>query len=142
MTQTTPPRIALADPTFYGDIDRMHDAFTWLRANDPVSLDSSSGFWAVTRHADIVQVERDDATFSSNGSYRSRVAPGEDNMIAQDNPRHREQRRLVVPTLAPAGVRKFEPAIRSVVEELVDRICQAGRMEVVEDLAAQLPSRL
>ena len=141
-TSTGAPRVGLLDPTFYVDIDGMHDAFTWLRANDPVHYDESSGVWAVTRHADVLQVERDDKTFSSKGSYRARQSPGEDNMIAQDNPRHLEQRRLVIPTLAPAGVRKMEPKIRALITELVDVICERGTCEVVDDLAGQLPARL
>jgi cholest-4-en-3-one 26-monooxygenase len=143
VSSTAVPRVGLLDPTFYVDLDAMHEAFTWLRANDPVHYDESSGMWGITRHADVLRVERDDATFSSHGSYRSRLSQGEDNMIAQDNPRHLEQRRLVIPKLAPAGVRKLEPKVRSLVTELVDAICDAGgSVEVVEALAAQLPARL
>lgn len=141
MAMTT-PSVGLLDPGFYVDIDAMHEAFTWLRANDPVHHDESSGFWGVTRHADILQVERDDKTFSSHGCYRARLSDGEDNMIAQDNPRHLEQRRLVVPHLIPAAVRRMEPVIRSLVTELVDGMCEKGGAEVVDDLAAQLPARL
>ena len=136
------PRVGLLDPTFYVDIDGMHEAFTWLRANDPVHHDESSDVWGVTRHADVLQVERDDKTFTSDGSYRARLSHGEDNMIAQDNPRHLEQRRLVIPTLAPAGVRRMEPKIRSLVTELVDDLCADESAEIVEALAAQLPARL
>lgn len=143
MSNPAIPRVGLLDPTFYVDLDEMHEAFRWLRANDPVHHDESSGVWGVTRHADVLRVERDDRTFTSNGSYRARLSHGEDNMIAQDNPRHLEQRRLVIPTLAPAGVRKMEPKIREVIGELVDNLCDAGgSIEVVENLAAQLPARL
>ena len=143
VTNSAAPRVGLLDASFYVDIDGMHEAFTWLRENDPVHYDESSGFWGVTRHADVLRVERDDKTFSSAGSYRARLSHGENNMIAQDNPRHLEQRRLVIPTLAPAGVRKMEPTVRALVTELVDDICdQGGKVEVVEALAAQLPARL
>jgi cytochrome P450 family 142 subfamily A polypeptide 1 len=142
MGTTAEMTVPLLDPRFYADLDGMHEAFTWLRANDPVHYDETSGMWGITRHAHVLQVERDDRTFSSDGSYRARLSHGEDNMIAQDNPRHLEQRRLVVPTLAPAGVRRMEPAIRAVIRELVDAMCEAGRSEVVGDVAAQLPARL
>ena len=116
MSNAAIPRVGLLDPTFYVDLDGMHEAFRWLRANDPVHHDESSDMWGVTRHADVLRVERDDRTFTSNGSYRARMSQGEDNMIAQDNPRHLEQRRLVIPKLAPAGVRKMEPKIREAVQ--------------------------
>lgn len=132
----------LLDRAFYQDLEGMHEAFTWMRANQPVYHDPESGFWGVTRHRDIIDVERRDRVFSSNGSYRARLSIGEDNMIAKDNPGHLQQRRLVVPTLVPAGIKKFEPLIRKIVEELVDEAAQRGRMEVVEDLAGQLPGRL
>ena len=141
MSVSAPP-IDLLDPNFYVDIDAMHAAFTWMRANDPVYHDANSGFWGITRHADILDVERRDEVFSSDGAYRARRSQGEDNMIAQDNPRHTEQRRLVASTLVPASVRKMEPHIRSTVTELLDAVIDDGRMEVVDAIAAQLPARL
>lgn len=132
----------LLDARFYQDLDGMHEAFTALRAKDPVHHDEVSGFWGVLRHADVLQVERDDKTFSSAGCYRARQSHGEDNMIAQDNPRHLEQRRLVVPTLAPVGVRRMGEGVKQTVNELVDTICEKQTIEVVDELAAQLPARL
>ena len=81
------------DPEFWRS--RQHDAWTWCRANDPVHHDESSGFWAVTRHADVLHAERHPELFSSHGAYRVNEAPIESNMIASDDPRHLEQRRLV-----------------------------------------------
>ncbi len=143
---TGAPQVDLLDPGFYQDLDGMHAAFTWLRANDPVHHDANSGVWGITRHADILDVERRDADFTSHGAYRARQSQGEDNMIAQDNPRHLEQRRLVVPYLVPAGVRRLEPVIRATVDELVNLMhakASAGdAIDVVNDVAAQLPARL
>ena len=139
---TTRLDVDLLSPAFYGDLDGMHEAFTWMRANEPVYRDEANGLWGLTRHADVLRVERDDEVFISGQGYRARYGPGEDNIIAQDNPGHLEQRRLVVPFLVPAAVAKLEPFMRSRITEMVDRMCERGRSEVVEDLAAQLPSRL
>ena len=47
--------VDLLDPGFYqGD---PHPAFTWMRANEPVYRDEANGLWAVTRHADVHDVE-------------------------------------------------------------------------------------
>jgi cytochrome P450 family 142 subfamily A polypeptide 1 len=134
--------IDLASPAFYGDLDGMHAAFTWLRANDPVHLDANSGLWGITKHADLADVERDAVTFSSLHSYRLNPGPGEDNMIAQDDPGHLDQRRLVNRRFTPRAVRDLGPKLRTLIDELIDHAAGRRRMEVVHDLAAQLPARL
>ena len=50
-----------ADPKSYADEQRLHAAMTHLRANAPVSLVDSPPyrpFWAITKHADIMEIER------------------------------------------------------------------------------------
>jgi len=61
------PTIDLCDPEFYRSAG-MHDAFTWMRANEPVYRDEENGLWAVTRHADLLDVERRSDVFVS-GSF-------------------------------------------------------------------------
>lgn len=134
--------IDLLDPSFYADLDGMHDAFTRLRRESPVWRDERNGLWAITRHADVIDVERRARAFSSGLGYRSFHSPGEDNMIAKDNPEHAEQRRLVAERFTPRGVHTYEDKIRSLVAELVDGIAAAGEVEVVDAVAAQLPCRL
>jgi hypothetical protein len=51
----------IVDPTTYGSENKYHDIFTSLRQNDPVHWCEPEGykpFWAVTKHADILRVER------------------------------------------------------------------------------------
>ena len=52
----------LADPTAYADDARLHEALTRLRANNPVAWVDNPPyrpFWAITKHADIMAIERD-----------------------------------------------------------------------------------
>ena len=61
------PVLDLLDPTAF-DGGQPHDAFAWLRDNDPVRWHEEPdgpGFWAVTRYDDVKLVGRDAATFSS-----------------------------------------------------------------------------
>ena len=132
----------LLDETFYADLDGMHETFTWLRANDPVYRDEATGMVGVTRHRDVVDVERRAKVFVSSQGYRSFGSPMEDNMIAQDDPGHAEQRALVSRRLTPKGVERDETMLRTLVGELLDAVESTGKMEVVESLAAQLPCRL
>ena len=48
-------------PEVYGRSGHPHEAFAWLRKNDPLRLIRPSGFrpfWAVTKHADIIEIEK------------------------------------------------------------------------------------
>ena len=132
----------LLDEAFYADLEGMHETFTWLRANAPVYRDPETGMIGVTRHHDIVDVERRAKVFVSSQGYRSFGSPMEDNMIAQDDPGHAEQRALVSRRLTPKGVERDEKPLRALVGELLDAVEGASKMEVVESLAAQLPCRL
>jgi cytochrome P450 family 142 subfamily A polypeptide 1 len=141
MTATDAPPVNLLDPAWWADLDRVHDLFTWARSEAPVYRDAN-GIWVVTRHADVVDVERRSQVFSSRGSYRANIAMEESNMIALDDPEHIEQRRLVSRRFTPRAVQRHTDHLRSRIDELIDAVASAGRLEVVHDLAAQLPSRL
>lgn len=113
-----------------------------MRANQPVYHDRANDLYALTRHADVLAAERNDAVFSSQGSYRAYPAAQETNMIAHDDPRHAAQRRLVLGRFTPKAVRARTDETQQLVDELLDAVAPSGEMEVVNDLAAQLPSRL
>ena len=61
-------------------------------------------------------------------------------MIASDDPRHQEQRRLVSRRFTPKAVRRHEDVLAELIDELLDPI--DGPVEVVDALAAQLPARI
>jgi cytochrome P450 family 142 subfamily A polypeptide 1 len=86
--------------------------------------------------------------FSSRGSYRSLQNPDEDNMIAQDDPQHLAQRRLVSRRFTPKAVRELEPVLVRMIEGLLAPMTagvergERGRTEAVAALAATLPAKL
>ena len=58
----------LADPLAYTDERRLHAALAHLRANAPVSwvdVPNYRPFWAITKHADIMDIERDNMLFTN-----------------------------------------------------------------------------
>ena len=144
MSATSTDRLVvdLLDPHFYRDRERMHAAFTWMRANEPVYRDDRNGLWGITRHADLRDVERRSTVFLSSQGYRAIWAPDEINMIAQDDPRHRQQRLLVQGDLTSAAVATRRPEIEAMVTELVDLAVAAGEIELIDAIAGQLPARL
>jgi cytochrome P450 family 142 subfamily A polypeptide 1 len=132
--------IDLLDPALYQS--NPHDVWAWMRANEPVYRDEKNKLWGITRHADVMDVERRSSVFSSSGVYRAVLSPGESNMIAQDDPRHRQQRMLVQPQLTHAGVATRTAEVEALVAELVSEAVAQGEFDVVELIAGQLPARL
>ena len=56
----------IIDPQAYADGERIDHAFSWLRENSPLAKAQPAGFdpfWVVTRHADILAVERQNELF-------------------------------------------------------------------------------
>ena len=132
--------VDLLDPNLYQR--NPHDVWSWMRRNEPLYRDEKNGMWGVSRHADVMDIERRSSVFSSSGVYRAVPSPDERNMIAQDDPRHRQQRMLVQPHLTRHGVAGRTDEITGMVRELVDDVIETGEFEVVSALAGQLPARL
>lgn len=112
--------------------------YRWLRDAAPVYRDRN-GIWAVSRHRDVMAIERDTGLYSSARGSRPFIEMT-DSMINKDDPRHSRQRKLVSPRFTPAAVRRHEERVRSAATELIDRIAPRGHAEVVEELAAPLPA--
>ncbi|HUM00393.1 MAG TPA: cytochrome P450 [Mycobacterium sp.] len=135
---SSPP---LHDPQFHaGD---PFPAYRALRAQAPVHWHPTPGFWALTRHEDVLAVSRDPATFcSSRGVLLSdieRPVMPRQSIIYIDPPEHAKYRKLVQPAFSPGRIRALEERIGETVRRLLDRI-EAGRsIDFVDALAAPLP---
>lgn len=136
----------LLAPAFWADLDGMHEFFTEARADGPLWRDEKNALWAVIRHDEILDVERRADVFTSRPAYRSFGDPFEADMIAKDDPEHMDQRRIVSAKFAPKAVREMAPGLERLIGELIDGMVDAaardGDVEVIDALAAQLPSRL
>lgn len=138
--------IDLLDPELYRRDP--HDVWRWMRENEPVYRDARNGLWGVTRHADLLDVERRSTVFVSGMGYRAIWSPTEVNMIAQDDPQHRRQRMLVQPTFTKKSVEQRQAELAALAADVVDAaIGEAGpgercSFEVVDTIAGQLPARL
>ncbi|HUF85583.1 MAG TPA: cytochrome P450, partial [Acidimicrobiia bacterium] len=115
--------------------------YAWLREHAPLYRDETNQLWGVSRHHDVVAIEKDPATFCSSQGYRPNL-PSDNSMIGEDDPRHHERRSLVSRRFTPNAVSKHEEHVRSVVTGLLDAVAADGRCEVVEDLAAPLPAKV
>ena len=137
--------VDLLDPELYRR--NPHDVWEWMRANEPVYHDRRNGLWGVTRHADLLDVERRSTVFVSGQGYRAIWSSNESNMIAQDDPRHRQQRMLVQGNFTKRSVESRHAEVAQLVTELIDEVLDGlgpgddVEFEVIEALAGQLPAR-
>ena len=137
MSLTSP----LADPEFYaGDPFAL---YARLRAEAPVARNEELGFWAVSRHADVITVSRDPETFcSGRGILTMEIGAHYDTpptMMHTDPPDHTRYRNLVQPGFRPSFMRALEDGIRARTVALVDAIEPGVPVDVVSDLAVPLP---
>ncbi len=157
----TAPQDILAtvvDPKAHADPARLNAAFAWLRENQPVARAELPGFdpfWVVTKHADILEVSKDNTLFPY-GDYPSNLAPidavakGREARAAgrplvytlaqMDEPDHMKHRILTQAWFMPQNIRKLEGRIRELALEAVDRMAALdGRCDFVEEVALRFP---
>lgn len=109
-----------------------------MRAHSPVHFDSVNNLWGVATYDGVMEVERDAATFSNAGGSRPDTGPLPW-MIDMDAPEHLKRRKLVSRGFTPKRVRESEAHLRTLCDELIDRVCERGECDLVTDLAAPLP---
>ncbi len=147
-----PAEADIADPDTY-TAGVPHATFLRLRRDDPVSWwgddhAGGRGFWAVTRHADLLHVSRDVATFSSAQGIRLEEMDAEETaarrtMMELDPPEHTGYRRLVSKPFSRREVAAYEQAIRTLARSVVDDALAAGpSFDFVDRVAKQLPMRM
>jgi linalool 8-monooxygenase len=145
----------LKDPDLYQD-RAPYDVFERLRREEPVYWNpetDGAGFWALTRHADIVEVSRRADLFSSayeNGGHRifnenevGLTGAGDSAVgipfISRDPPIHTRYRKLVMPALAPGRLGDIEQRVEERVAALFAKVPLGETTDIVPLLSAPLP---
>jgi cytochrome P450 family 142 subfamily A polypeptide 1 len=139
MTQTlaeTKPDVDFTDGTFYADRGA-HEAYRWMRANEPVFRDRN-GLAAATTHQAVLDAERNPELFSNTGGIRPET-PGMPYMIDMDDPSHLLRRKLVNAGFTRKRVMDKVPSIGTLCDALIDSVCERGECDFVRDIAAPLP---
>jgi cholest-4-en-3-one 26-monooxygenase len=137
VTSTSVAPLDLLDPQLYaGD---PYPAYRWLRDEAPAYWDPVNRIWGISRHGDVLAVERDTVRYSSASGSRPLIEMSA-SMINRDDPRHQRQRKLVSRRFSPRAVRRHEDRVREVAVELITAAAAKGTADVVRDLAAPLPA--
>ena len=123
-----------------------HPLLARLRAEAPVVWNEELGYWAVARHADVLAVETDHATFSAGRgimTYEIADPPATPPTIMHtDPPAHTRYRKLVQPAFRPSIIRSLEPVVRARAVALCDAFAGGGVVDVVPALSVPLPIQL
>jgi cytochrome P450 len=146
----------LADPTAYADDQRLHAALTHLRDKNPVAWVDNAPyrpFWAITKHADIMAIERANDLFLSGPRPLLAPADADDIMKAQqeagiglrtlvhmDDPHHRKVRTVGADWFRPKAMRDLKVRVDELAKRYVNRMREVGpECDFVEEIAVNFP---
>src|SRR5487761_724102 len=147
---------ALTDPSAYADEARLHEALALLRREAPVHWVEADGFepfWAITRHADIMDIERNHtlfhnaprpllATAEMDAIQRQREAEGIGlrTLIHMDDPQHRVVRAIGADWFRPRAMRALEVRVKELARHYVDQMADyGGECDFATQIAAHYP---
>jgi cytochrome P450 len=146
----------LADPTAYADDERLHAALTHLRANNPIAWVDNRPyrpFWAITKHADIMAIERNNELFINEPRPVLVTAEGDDiakaqldsgmglrTLIHMDDPHHRKVRAIGADWFRPKAMRDLKVRVDELAKRYVDRLRDVGpECDFVTEIAVNFP---
>lgn len=134
--------------TYTNDVP--HATFARMRSTEPVAWieeTDGSGFWAITKYRDIIDISRDHKRFTSSLGIRlEEMEPDEakarGTMMELDPPEHTRLRRLVSRGFTRRKVESYEDQIRELAAEVVEAAIPKGEFDFVTEIATQLPMRM
>ena len=140
-----------ATPKAYADEAGLHAALTHLRANAPVSWVDVEGyrpFWAITKHADVMDIERANTLFTNDPrpvlttaeGDAQQAAIGVKTLIHMDDPQHRVVRAIGADWFRPKAMRALKVRIDELAKRFVDQMMAAGpECDFVQQVAVNYP---
>ncbi|MBI1212776.1 MAG: cytochrome P450 [Alphaproteobacteria bacterium] len=125
--------------------------YRWLRDHAPVHWHeepNGPGFWAVTRYADVHDVDRNHAAFSSEPTIMIQDPPPEQQaqfgpykmMLMMDPPQHTAYRKLIRSAFTHDSADALGPRMGQLATEIVDKVIERGECDFVQDIAGEMPS--
>jgi cytochrome P450 len=148
---------AIVNPKTYADEAALRFVFATLRKEDPVHWTAPKDyrpFWAVTKHADIMEVERQPEFFINEP--RSMLFPIEEEqliwqrtggratdvrtLVHMDNPDHRVLRSVTQAWFMPKNLKGLEERLAVLAKTTVDKMERlGGQCDFVKDIAVWYP---
>lgn len=149
----------IVSPDLYADEHAFHAMLETLRRDTPVRWTAPTAyrpFWAITRHADIMEIERKPDLFRAGPRNRLITIEEEERTLAatgsskitrslptMDNPEHSKYRAVTQSWFRPANLQKLDAQIVGIVDEYIDRIVAAEEpLDIVRDVSVWIPLRV
>lgn len=151
---------ALVSPEIYANPRDVLQVFRQLRKEDPLHWTAPGrdfpNFWAVTRHADVLDISRKNDLFLSvpltTLITKTEIAANLEltgrtsylrTLVHMDKPDHAEYRKLAQPFFHMERLKAMEPTVKKIARELVDRMAaMEGRCDFSNDIAVWFPLRV
>jgi len=141
------------DPEAYADEARFEAATSLLRREDPVHWVEEPGFnpfWAITKHADILEIETKHTIFlneprpvlATADDDRRRAENGDmlRTLIHVDGTEHRQLRGITSDWFLPKSMAKLDTRIGEIAKRYVDRMVELGNeCDFARDIAMHVP---
>jgi len=149
-TQETGTSPELFNPFLPGFDENPYEHYRTLRDTHPVQ-EHPMGFWFVSRHADVSTLLRDArlsvadrnlAAGPMRDQYEKLIADAPVKLVTlldSDPPDHTRLRSLVGKVFTPRSIAALEPMVTELVDESLDRIADAGSVNLIDALAFPLP---
>jgi len=150
----------IAYPETYADEKELHDIFTFMRKEDPVSWvepNQFRPFWAITKHEDIIEIEKQNELFINDPRTTLMDIPTEDaikeftggshllvrSLVHMDNPDHQSYRSLTQKWFAPPNLESLKIDIRNIAKEYINKMVDYGsECDFAKDIAIFYPLRV
>jgi cytochrome P450 len=153
MTATSVEQLGsiFADPAAYADPASWHAAAARIRAESPilrVSVPDFPEFWAITKHDDVMEIERLPEQFTNAPvptlAPSDRVAKMSETpvqtLIQMDGDEHKAHRNIFNDWFKPGNVKKMQERIDTLAKQSVDRMVElGGECDFVNDVALHYP---
>jgi cytochrome P450 len=149
--------VDLSSIDFWGQPGEQREAgFAALRETRPISfheefepppnvpIPRGPGYWALTKHRDVLAASKDAGTFCSGKGTNIPDLPEAFNeffgsMINMDDPKHGRLRRIVSRGFTPRALGRLEVTVQQRAKAVIDRVIDKGRCDFVSEIAAPLP---
>ena len=150
MSEIDPLR--LIDPQCYAEHGYPHEAWKHLRQESPLQFFEPPGwpsFWAVTKHADIVEISKQPDHFLNAPGMtlvrdrgRSEQQQQIKTIINMDPPEHRKYRAIASPFFSPRAVRHLDSLVEETARKLVDGLGERGECDFIAEVASLHPLKV
>ncbi len=146
----------LAVPQSYTDEPQLHAALAHLRAHAPVSWVDVEGyrpFWAITKHADVMDIERQNDLFTNDprsillateldDKLRAdrEAGIGLSTLVHMDDPHHRDMRKIGADWFRPKAMRALKARCDELAKMYVDQMVERGpELDFSQEIAVNYP---